>query len=151
MAEQTERKEGIEITVGLDTDEDSRIWSEDFSKDPPQTAFRFILKNLSDHEVRFTLPSRAKACFAVLDEDLRRLWTYPGRSERTKAELVLNPGDVYEKRIDAPWQEAFMKPGPEYTLEGWLNGHPHLRVSVKFTLAIREVRRPGVSYQRRSP
>ncbi|UCF56465.1 MAG: hypothetical protein JSW15_10355 [Deltaproteobacteria bacterium] len=137
MAEHTELKEGIAITVGLDTDDKNRMWAEDFLLDPPPTKLWLTIKNIGDKVVEFRLPSRAKGCFVIVDNEKRRLWTHPDHAAHGANDFRLEPGEVYEKRMDAPWNRVFIKPEAEHILAGWLNGHPHLSTSVRFSLSIK--------------
>jgi hypothetical protein len=138
MAEHTESKEGIAITVGLDTDNQNRIWAADFLLDPPPTKLWLTIKNIAEQALRFRIPSRARGCFVIMDNEKRRLWTYPGHTVRGGYDFPLEPGEIYEKRFDAHWNDVFIKPGVEYILAGWLNGHPHLSTSIRFSLSIKK-------------
>ena len=138
MAENTVRKEGLDITVGLDTDGDNRIWATDFILDPPSSRIWLIIKNISNSAVPFRLPTKAKACFVIMDNEHRRIWTYPGHVAHVKTDFRLKPGEVFEKRMDAPWNDVFIKPGVDHILVGWLSRHPHLSASIRFSLALKK-------------
>jgi hypothetical protein len=138
MAEQTETKEGLSITVGIDTDHENRILARDFLLDPPSTSLWLRLLNVSDTPLVFRLHHNATACFFIRDSKKRRLWTYPGHVARKKWNLSLAPDEVHEKKIDAPWERVFLKPDEEYLLAGWLSGHPHLSTTVRFHLRIED-------------
>lgn len=138
MAENTEETLGLSITIGLDTDDENRIWTEDYMLDPPDACLWLTVRNISGDPIRLNLPSQARGCFVILGDENRRLWTYPGHPPRIKTELRLDPGATYEERIEGPWGQVHIQPGVQYILAGWINGHPHLSASLRFSLALKE-------------
>lgn len=138
MAENTIVIEGIAVTVGLATDDKNRIYADDFLPEPPPSKLWIRIKNVSDKQIQLLLPRKAVACFIIMDQENKRLWSHPGHVAPKQMEFKLDPDEVYEEIMDAPWNEVFIKPESEYILAGWLNGFPHLRASITFSLTIKE-------------